>query len=344
MSYIGNRGNSITAFRGSEQNAIINKNMYHLRDNSGDRSFDRIDLTKQNKVNASRKREHPTADHIIMMRFPNLAKYNENEQKIDEAKEANESEHKDSIRLHKTEKWVDHEAVDKEEAKANQNNNSESGEEGKKVIRYRSHTSAKKKFDTERLVKPTFSSMKRGRVLPRDPITKATVSTLKATKVFSPANPGQARKMLERNTFLNNNDNSDLDKANSSHHSNMFGGSGMNKTGIAKFVPNNKNPSHIKNASGFINSHNGFETFLRKKDEIPRLSILENYKQISRIMRNSFLKAKDIEQRFKNNALSSDELKKKKEEEENTKKLTKILKQMNSPRNAFATQDHSQML
>lgn len=61
-------------------------------------------------------------------------------------------------------------------------------------------------------------------------------------------------------------------------------------------------------------------------------------------MRNSFLKAKDIEQRFKNNALSSDELKKKREEEENTKKLTKILKQMNSPRNAFATVDNSKML
>jgi len=61
-------------------------------------------------------------------------------------------------------------------------------------------------------------------------------------------------------------------------------------------------------------------------------------------MRNSFLKAKDIEQRFKNNALSNDELKKKREEEENTKKLTKILKQMNSPRNAFATVDNAKIL
>lgn len=84
--------------------------------------------------------------------------------------------------------------------------------------------------------------------------------------------------------------------------------------------------------------------FCGSKDEIPRLSILENYKQISRIMRNSFLKAKDIEQRFKSNALSSEELKKKKEEEENTKKLTKILKQMNSPRNAFVTGDNKKLL
>jgi hypothetical protein len=186
--------------------------------------------------------------------------------------------------------------------------------------------------------------LKRGRVLPRDPITKLTVSTLKVSKIFSPANPKEARRLLERKTFLNNNDNTDLDHGNSTLQSNAFGGTPLNKSGIAKFIPNNSHPTHIMNASGFINSHNGFETFLRKKDEIPRLSILENYKQISRIMRNSFLKAKDIEQRFKNNALSSEELKKKKEEEENTKKLTKILKQMNSPRNAFATQDHSQIL
>lgn len=61
-------------------------------------------------------------------------------------------------------------------------------------------------------------------------------------------------------------------------------------------------------------------------------------------MRNSFLKSKDIEVRFKNNALNEEELKKKHEEEENTLKLTKILKQMNSPRNAFATVDNSNML
>jgi hypothetical protein len=61
-------------------------------------------------------------------------------------------------------------------------------------------------------------------------------------------------------------------------------------------------------------------------------------------MRNSFLKAKDIEQRFKSNALSNEELKKKKEEEENTKKLTKILKQMNSPRNVFASGDNKKLL
>jgi len=152
--------------------------------------------------------------------------------------------------------------------------------------------------------------------------------------------------MLERNLFLNNMEdlNIDIPEGNKTNNSGMYGGKSANKPGASRFVPNNKSPSHIKNASGFINSSNGFETFLRKKDEIPRLSILENYKQISRIMRNSFLKAKDLEQRFKNNALSNEELKKKKEEEENTKKLTKILKQMNSPRNAFATGNSSERL
>ena len=111
----------------------------------------------------------------------------------------------------------------------------------------------------------------------------------------------------------------------------------LNKTQIAKFIPYSSHPVHNKDNSGFINSLNAFETFLRNHDEVPRLSVLENYKGISRIMRNNFLKAKDLEQRFKNNALTAEELKKKKEQEENTQKLTKILKQMNSPRNAFVT-------
>ena len=96
------------------------------------------------------------------MRFPNLSRYSESEQKIVEADENKESEnrqseHKDSIRLHKTEKWISQADIDKEETK---------------VYKMRSHTSAKKKFDTDRLIKPTYSSLKRGRVLPRDPITK----------------------------------------------------------------------------------------------------------------------------------------------------------------------------
>ena len=144
--------------------------------------------------------------------------------------------------------------------------------------------------------------------------------------------------MLERNIFLNNTHDVNIDIADEDHKDSKFGDS---KHGNQRFVPNSRSPNQLNKTTCFINSTNGFETFLRRQDEIPRLSILENYRQISKIMRNSFLKAKDIEQRFKNNALSNEELKKKREEEENTMKLTKILKQMNSPRNAFATSERT---
>ena len=83
-------------------------------------------------------------------------------------------------------------------------NNSESEGDDKIKFRIRKSTSKKKKFDTERLVKPTYSSLKRGRVLQRDPITNKTVSTLKASKIFSPANSKEARRMLENKIYLNN--------------------------------------------------------------------------------------------------------------------------------------------
>ena len=350
MSIVGSRPNSITVYRGSEQNALIHKNMFHLRDNSGKREFDKVNLalkSNMKNIRARKKRQKATAERIINMRFPNINKYDSEQQKIKEDYEMNIDNQKDSIRLNKAERWVSQDLINAEEARENRLNNSEDEDDDKRIrIQVRETTSNRKKFDTERLIKPTYSSLKRGRVLPRDPKTNHTVSTLKTSKIFSPTNPRQARKLLERNVYLNNtNDqNFDLNNQHQSTKSGFIEDENLNKTVQAKFVPNTKNPAHIKNMSGYINSKNGFETFLKKKDEIPRLSILENYKQISRIMRNSFLKAKDLEQRFKNNALTNEELKKKNEEEENTMKLTKILKQMNSPRNAFATPENSVVL
>lgn len=39
-----------------------------------------------------------------------------------------------------------------------------------------------------------------------------------------------------------------------------------------------------------LNAVNKFQTFLPTENENPRLTVLSNYKQISRIMTNSFLK------------------------------------------------------
>lgn len=41
-------------------------------------------------------------------------------------------------------------------------------------------------IDLDRLAKPTYASLKRGRVLPRDPITNHTVSQIEKSKIFSP--------------------------------------------------------------------------------------------------------------------------------------------------------------
>jgi hypothetical protein len=263
MSYIGSLSNSMTAYRSSEENAVIHRNMFHLRNNSGNRSPHRIESEKMAIKKPKQNRNHSTAERVLQMRFPNLPK---SEKPVNEIREESE---------------------------------------------------------------------------PEDMKERTTMQLNQTAKVFIPNNPRQARKLIERNIFLNNTQDINTDLTNESKvlPSKILGSQHLSKTGNSKFVPNTRQPTHIKNSSGFINSTNGFETFLRKKDEIPRLSILENYRQISKIMRNSFLRAKDIEQRFKNNALSQDELKKKREEEENTKKLTKILKQMNSPRNAFATSE-----
>lgn len=72
------------------------------------------------------------------------------------------------------------------------------------------------------------------------------------------------------------------------------------------------------------------------RDELPRLSILDNYKQIMRIMTNSYIKSFDAERKFKNcdpkSAAKDPEYAKYKEEEQNTMKMSTILKSLNSPK------------
>lgn len=57
----------------------------------------------------------------------------------------------------------------------------------------------------------------------------------------------------------------------------------------------------------FENSTNSYGTFLNEKGELPKLSILENYKQITRIMTYSFIKGSDYEKKFGNRLTSENE-------------------------------------
>mmetsp|Transcript_5001 Transcript_5001/g.8529 ORF Transcript_5001/g.8529 Transcript_5001/m.8529 type:complete len:160 (-) Transcript_5001:59-538(-) len=80
---------------------------------------------------------------------------------------------------------------------------------------------------------------------------------------------------------------------------------------------------------------NGFHTFLNEKSELPRLSILDNYKQIMRIMTKSYIKGSEYENKFKNrmekDIINDEEYQRFKEEETNTKKMSTILKSLNAP-------------
>ena len=80
---------------------------------------------------------------------------------------------------------------------------------------------------------------------------------------------------------------------------------------------------------------NGYQTFLNEKGELPRLSILDNYKQIMRIMTNSYIKGSEYQNKFKNrmenDIMKDEEYQRFKEEENNTKKMSTILKSLNAP-------------
>ena len=85
----------------------------------------------------------------------------------------------------------------------------------------------------------------------------------------------------------------------------------------------------------YENSSNNYHMFLKDKTELPRLSILDNYKQINRIMTNSYIKGNEYQQKFNNrmakDIVNDEEYMKFKEEEANTKKMATILKSLNHP-------------
>jgi hypothetical protein len=64
----------------------------------------------------------------------------------------------------------------------------------------------------------------------------------------------------------------------------------------------------------------------------PRLAVLENFKEISRIMTNNFISHKKLEQRY-HGALPKTEYKRVQIEEEAASRMVNILKLMHSPNN-----------
>ena len=77
-----------------------------------------------------------------------------------------------------------------------------------------------------------------------------------------------------------------------------------------------------------------YNTFLREKTDLPRLSILTNYNQIMRIMTKNYVKTSDYDKHFRNsddgNASKIDDTyMKQRQEMMETQKMSKILKSLN---------------
>ena len=95
-------------------------------------------------------------------------------------------------------------------------------------------------------------------------------------------------------------------------------------------------PTRLRQTNAkYENNSNGYSTFLNEKAELPRLSILDNYKQIMRIMTNSYNKGGEYQNKFKNrmekDIIHDEEYQKFKEEQLNTMKMSTILKSLNAP-------------
>ena len=67
-----------------------------------------------------------------------------------------------------------------------------------------------------------------------------------------------------------------------------------------------------------------------------RLAVLDNFKEISRIMTQNFLTHKKLEKRYEKTAIPRSELAKMREEEQAQNRMTSILKKMHSPNNFAA--------
>lgn len=90
----------------------------------------------------------------------------------------------------------------------------------------------------------------------------------------------------------------------------MFGGptSGhdnyLNQTiHVQKFTRSSPSPAkhfdETRGASCQINSYNSLNQYMPHQKEFPRLTVLQNFKEINRIMTSNFLKNKQLEEKYK---------------------------------------------
>ena len=87
-------------------------------------------------------------------------------------------------------------------------------------------------------------------------------------------------------------------------------------------------------ADKYICGGNRYDSHLQQFDEMPRLSILNNYKRIKQIMNINYVKGFQIEQKYNNRTKQDSEQdpewQKYKEEKQNSMKMGTILRSLNS--------------
>ena len=89
----------------------------------------------------------------------------------------------------------------------------------------------------------------------------------------------------------------------------------------------------MNTGDSFIQGGNKYEHHLQDFDEMPRLSILNNYKRIKQIMNTNYVNGFKMEQKYRNRTKQDSdqdpEWAKYKEEKQNSKKMSTILRSLN---------------
>ena len=80
-----------------------------------------------------------------------------------------------------------------------------------------------------------------------------------------------------------------------------------------------------------MNSYNNLQQYMPHSKEFPRLSVLQNFKEINRIMTSNFRKNSQLQEKYKQR-LPADFAQKMEMEQLATANMINIMKKMHSPR------------
>mgnify|MGYP000070373531 CR=1 FL=1 len=118
----------------------------------------------------------------------------------------------------------------------------------------------------------------------------------------------------------------------SGHHSSIVRSLHNDKNFKASSPSPARTFDNTRGASPELNSYNNIKQFMPSTNEQPRLTVLQNFKEISRIMTSTFIKQKDLESKYKKGLPKA--LKEVRDAETAaTSHMCQIMKKMHSPRN-----------